>query len=111
MEELIWKNVLPRLDSLEAELMELREVTWPVCQGARDRERGGPFSNLIAKGRFFLFLSIEEMRKLLHRKAVHMGVCTTLIDEELRQILVVEPRAGKGPMHAQPHYLVDDQIP
>jgi len=34
---LLRENILPRLDAQEAELRELRCVTWPVCQALWDR--------------------------------------------------------------------------
>jgi hypothetical protein len=88
---LIKENILPRLDALDADMFELRRVTWPVCQGQRDAVTGGPFSNLNAKARFLRFLHIDDVRELLRRKAVYMGIFTpTLVEEELSQILVCQ---------------------
>ena len=38
------KHVFHRLDSLEGELRELREATWPVCQARLDGKN--PMNNL-----------------------------------------------------------------
>jgi hypothetical protein len=86
---LIRENILPRLDALDADMYELRRVTWPVCQGQRDATMGGPFTNLSAKARFFKFLHIDDIRELLRRKAIYMGIFTpTIVEEELSQIFV-----------------------
>jgi hypothetical protein len=86
---LLRENILPRLDTLDAEMNDLREVTWPVCQGQRDTSAGGPFANLNAKAYFLKFLHIDDIRRLLRRKAIVMGICPTVAEEELRQILIV----------------------
>ena len=81
------KHVLRRLDNLEAELTELREVTWPVCQGTLDLKSGGVFKNMKEKKRFFKFLDLDEMRKLLKLKALFMDNPSTLaMDERARLI-------------------------
>lgn len=85
------RHVFSRLDDLEAGLHELREVTWPVCQGMIDT-RSGTFSNMKEKRRFFKFLHVEDVRKLLRRKAWFMGTCQDLVGEELRQVRVEVPR-------------------
>lgn len=85
-----WRHVFSRLDNLEAELAELREVTWPVCQGLVDK-RTGPFQNLKEKRRFFRFLDLDEIRKLLRSKAKFMGISPEIVYEELRQVRVEEP--------------------
>ena len=85
---LIRENILPRLDNLDAEMHDLREVTWPVCQGQRDTAAGGPFTNLNSKSYFLKFLHIDEIRRLLRRKAIVMGICPTVAEEELHQIIV-----------------------
>jgi hypothetical protein len=86
-----WKHVFTRLDNLEAGLSELREITWPVCQGLVDK-RTGPFQNMEQKRRFFKFIDVDEIRKLLRSKAVFMGICQDLVYEELRQVRVERPR-------------------
>jgi hypothetical protein len=88
------RHVFGRLDNLEAELAELREVTWPVCQGTVDKTSGA-FKNIKEKRRFFQFLDIDEVKKLLRRKAIFMGICPTLAVEELRQIRVEAPPQGE----------------
>ena len=87
---LIWENVLPRLDNLDAEMYDLRMVTWPVCQGQRDMATGGPLTNITIKSRFLKLIHLEDVRKLLRRKAVCMGILNPeLVEEELRQILIL----------------------
>lgn len=86
---LIRENILPRLDNLDAEMFELRRVTWPVCQGQRDTSAGGPLTNIPTKNRFLKFLHIDDIRELLTRKAIYMGIfAPEIVEEELRQILV-----------------------
>jgi hypothetical protein len=85
---LIRENILPRLDNLDAEITDLRDVTWPVCQGQRDTAAGGPFANLNAKSYFLKFLHIDDIRRLLRRKAAVMGICPSVAEEELRQIKI-----------------------
>jgi len=88
---LIRENILPRLDALDADLYELRRVTWPVCQAQRDLAMGGPFTNLSAKARFFKFLHIDDIRELLRRKAMCMGIFSPIIvEEELSQIVITK---------------------
>ena len=81
------KHVLRRLDNLECELRELREVTWPVCQGTLDTRSGGIFKNIKNKIRFFKFLDIDEMRKLLKAKAIFMDTCQSVAIDEGTHIL------------------------
>lgn len=86
MEQLIRENILPRLDNMENELRELREVTWPYCQAQRDRH--SVFHNMKEKRLLLKWLDVDEIRKLLRRKAWWMGVSPMLIDAELKEILV-----------------------
>jgi hypothetical protein len=90
------KHVFERLDNLEAELSELREVTWPVCQGLKDQK--SQFSNIKEKRRFFKFLDIDVVKTLLRLKGNFMGKYPTLDVEELRQVLVEEPRVAGAPI-------------
>jgi len=85
------RHVFRRLDNLEAELNELREVAWPVCQGMLDT-RAGTFANMKEKRRFFKFLHVDDIRQLLRRKAWFMGSSPDLVGEELRQVRVEAPR-------------------
>ena len=84
------KHVFQRLDNLESELSELREATWPVCQGLKDQR--SQFNNIKEKRKIFKFLDIDTVRKLLRLKGEFMGKCPALDVEELRQVLVEEPR-------------------
>ena len=83
----VYKHIFKRLDNLEAELAELREATWPVCQGLVD-ERTGQFDNIRTKRRFFKFLDVDEIKRLLRLKCTFMGRSQDLAFEELRQIRV-----------------------
>ena len=82
--------IFQRLDNLEAELSELREATWPVCQGLKDQR--SQLQNIKEKRRFFKFLDREIVRRLLILKGKFMGKYPALDAEELRQVLVEEPR-------------------
>jgi len=83
------KHILERLDNIEAGLNELREVTWPVCQGILDKN--GPFSNKQEKRKFFSFMYLEDIMKLLKRKASFMGTSPSSAVSELQWILVEVP--------------------
>jgi hypothetical protein len=88
--KLIRENILPRLDNLDSEMHELRRVTWPVCQGQRDATAGGPLTNIPTKSRFLKFLHIDDVRELLRRKAIYMGIFSPeIVEDELGLILVV----------------------
>jgi hypothetical protein len=89
MDEMI-KHLIERLTEVEEGLRELREVTWPVCQGLLDKD--GPFSNRQQKHRFFRFLERGEATILMRLKEAFMGRSQDLADAELRWILVEEPR-------------------
>lgn len=89
-----WKHVFTRLDNLEAELNELRAVTWPVCQGLIE-ERSGSFQIMNAKRRFFKFMHVDDIMKLLKAKARFMRTSQDLVYEELRQVRVEIPRVGE----------------
>jgi hypothetical protein len=89
------KHVFQRLDNLEAELSELREATWPVCQGLKDQK--SQFNNIKEKRRFFKFLDIDVVKTLLRLKGSFMGKYPALDVEELRRVLVEEPRVDASP--------------
>jgi len=87
---LLRENVLPRLDNLDAEMHDLRMVTWPVCQGQRDMATGGALSNISLKSKFLRLFHMDDIRRLLRRKAMCMGILNPeLVEEELRQILIL----------------------
>jgi hypothetical protein len=88
------RHVFRRLDNLEAELNELREVTWPVCQGLIE-ERSGSFQTMSAKRRFFKFIHVDDIIRLLKAKARFKGISQDLAYEELRQIRIVPRDDGK----------------
>jgi len=79
---LLREVVLPRLDAHEAELRELRAVTWPVCQAMWDRKM--PFMNISMKKRFFKFLEIDELRRLLKSKSIYAGINEVTLDQEIK---------------------------
>lgn len=81
---LLREVVLPRLDAQEAELHELRAVTWPVCQALWDRKM--PFMNISMKKRFFKFLHVDDLRRLLKSKAIFAGINDTSLDQEIHML-------------------------
>lgn len=85
------KHVLHRLDNLEGELRELREVTWPVCQAKLDGQNS--MNNIFQKKTLLRWLDLDEIRKLLWSKGRLMGLNRDQVASELREILVVEPLA------------------
>jgi hypothetical protein len=85
------KHVLHRLDNLEGELRELRDVTWPVCQARLDGQNS--MNNIFQKKTLLRWLDVDEIRKLLWSKGRLMGLNRDQVASELREILVVEPLA------------------
>ena len=85
------RHVFRRLDNLEAELSELRDVTWPVCQGIVE-ERCRTLQPMKDKRRFFRFLHVDDILHLLKAKARFLGISPDLAYEELRQVRVEVPR-------------------
>jgi len=83
------KHVLHRLDNLEGELRELRDVTWPVCQAKLDGQNS--MNNIFQKKTLLRWLDVDEIRKLLWSKGRLMGLNRDQVASELREILVVEP--------------------
>jgi hypothetical protein len=88
------RHVFRRLDNLEAELNELRGVTWPVCQGLIE-ERSGSFQAMKDKRRFFKFIHVDDIMKLLKSKARFTRNSQDLVYEELRQVRVEIPRVDE----------------
>lgn len=86
-----WRFVFQRLDNLEAELSDLREATWPVCQGLKEQKGQG---SLREKRRFFKFLDFDIVQRLVKLKGEFKGRYPALDVEELRQVLVEEPQVG-----------------
>ncbi len=85
------KHVLHRLDNLEGELRELRDVTWPVCQAKLDGQNS--MNNIFQKKTLLRWLDPDEIKKLLWAKGRLMGLTRDQVSSELREILVVEPLA------------------
>jgi hypothetical protein len=86
MEALIRENILPRLDNLDGSMHELREATWPICQGLRDG--ACPLQHYTEKRRLLRWLHVDDILRLLRRKAVFMGISQDLVPQELQSILV-----------------------
>ena len=84
---LLREVVLPRLDAYEGELRELRAVTWPVCQALWDRKM--PFMNMSMKKRFFKFLDVGELRRLLKSKALFSNINEVSLDQEVAMLTEV----------------------
>jgi hypothetical protein len=82
-------HILERLGNLEGELAELREVTWPVCQGLLDKTN--PLNNIKQKRKLLRWLDGDLIRELLLTKARFMGLSRDQVSVELRQVLVEEP--------------------
>jgi len=86
MEQLLRENILPRLGNLEAELKELREVTWPYVQAKRDVLG---FDTRKEQRRVLRWLDLDEVRKLLRRKLHWLHIYEEeAVEQELNQILV-----------------------
>jgi hypothetical protein len=84
------RHILVRLTEVEEQLRDLREVSWPVCQGLLDRE--GPYMNREKKSWFFKFLDREEVLRLIRLKERFMGRSPGLAVAELEWVLVETPR-------------------
>jgi hypothetical protein len=85
---LLREVVLPRLDAHEGELYELRAVTWPVCQTLWDNKM--PFRNMSMKKRFFRFLHVDELRRLLKSKALFAGINDVTMDQEVQMLTEIK---------------------
>lgn len=84
------KHVLERLTNVEAELRELREVTWPVCQAQLDT--GNNLNNILKKKSLLRWLDVDEIKRLLMFKGAVMGLTRDQVSCELQEILVVAHR-------------------
>jgi hypothetical protein len=83
------KHVLERLGNLEGELKELRDITWPVCQAKLDDRN--PLNNIKEKRKVLRWLHVDDIKDLLRRKGLLMGLTRDQVAVELREILVEEP--------------------
>jgi hypothetical protein len=86
------RHVLKRLGDVENELRELREVAWPVCQARLDNRN--PLNNLKQKRKILRWLDMEEIRDLLRRKGLLMGLTRDQVAVELREVLVEAPHSA-----------------
>ena len=64
--ELLRDIVLPRLTNLEEQVRLLRKVTWPVCQGIKEKSQ---LSDITSKKEFLSSLDPEEVSLLLRLKS------------------------------------------
>jgi hypothetical protein len=63
---LIKENILPRLTDLEEQVRLLRKVTWPVCQGIKEKTQ---LDDIQSKKEFLRDLDIDEILLLLRLKS------------------------------------------
>jgi hypothetical protein len=64
--ELLRDNIVPRLTNLEEQVRLLRKVTWPVCQGLREKSQ---LSDIASKKEFLSTLDPDEVMVLLKLKS------------------------------------------
>jgi len=81
------KHILERMGNVENELRELRDVAWPVCQAKLDDKN--PLKNLKEKRKLLRWLDIDEIKNLLRRKGLLMGLTRDQVSVELREIMVL----------------------
>ena len=83
---LLRENILPRLDNMEAQLKELREVTWPYVQAKRDQLG---LDTRREQQKLLRWIDLDEVRVLLRRKLYWLHIYEEeMVEEELQQILV-----------------------
>ena len=83
------KHVFERLGNVENELKELRDVAWPVCQAKLDDRN--PLNNIKEKRKVLRWLHVDDIKDLLRRKGLLMGLTRDQVSVELREIRVEEP--------------------
>lgn len=88
------KHILERLDALEGELSELRTVTWPVTQGLLDK--ANPLNNIKEKRKLLKWLGTDDVKELLRRKGLFMGLTRDQVGIELREIQAEGPRRAEA---------------
>ena len=66
LRELVRDVILPRITDLEEEVRLLRKVTWPVCQGLREKTQ---LDDIQAKREFLKELDPDEIEMLLRMKS------------------------------------------
>ena len=81
--ELLRDNIVPRLTNLEEQVRLLRKVTWPVCQGIKEKSQ---LSDMHSKKEFLGTLDPDEVLLLLKLKS------KGLLTEELALLTQSEPR-------------------
>lgn len=83
---LLRENILPRLGNLEAQLRELREVTWPYVQAKRDVQG---YDTIAEQRRLLRWLDLDEVRTLLRKKLYWLHIYEDeAAEHELNTILV-----------------------
>ncbi len=87
MESLIREVILPRLDSLEAELKALRDVSWPVCQAMWETKFPHDEEETTKQKRMYMrHVFKDEGLELLKKKAKFMNHSKPILDHEIRGI-------------------------
>jgi hypothetical protein len=81
--ELLRDNIVPRLTNLEEQVRLLRKVTWPVCQGIKEKSQ---LSDIASKKEFLSNLDPAEGMLLLKLKS------KGLLTEELALLIQSERR-------------------
>ena len=66
LRELLRDNILPRLTDLEEQVRLLRKITWPVCQGLKEKTQ---LDDIVSKREFLVDLSRDEILMLLTIKS------------------------------------------
>ena len=64
---LIKECLIPRIDKLEAEVHNMRQVYWPVCTFFSE---SGPMQNIHEKSVLLLDCEKDEIRRLIRKKNV-----------------------------------------
>lgn len=83
LRELLRDNIVPRLTNLEERVRLLRKVTWPVCQGIKEKSQ---LSDIASKKEFLSNLDPAEGMLLLKLKS------KGLLTEELALLIQSERR-------------------
>ncbi len=76
---LLRENILPRLDNMEAQLKELREVTWPYVQAKRDQLG---LDTRREQQKLLRWIDLDEVSMLLRRKLYWLHIYEEEMVEE-----------------------------
>ena len=93
MQTFIRDHLIPRIDKLEAELILLRTVCWPVCQAFT--ENGNQLSDIKGKSVYMSQLHRADRRDLISRKSfmirkLNLGAGNCPVEEESRITRTIE---------------------